>query len=332
MVKCTSCGANISYTDVYCPNCGTRAQQSQIPMPPGKPAAKCGKCGAAIASGTAFCSECGANVAPPQQSPHWSESSPQTGSRPRPRSSNNGANPLLIAAAVVIGLVILVAALASLGSHDQNQLRFYQLGDEWTYSVTGQISNAAGRSLDITSGTVTDDVGKVTTDSGTRYFRQDTTISLAISGVSNPLSISESETYKQDPSSFSTYLVSDTNGENHTMRTVTGQYQVDTPGEFSASTQSDNQITFDNGDSKHILSKVTGATPTSVSTPVGSLTGWSSHQEEEEYHRTSGDGSWALDGVFVPGIGNYATGDETVTLGDGMIVKIHLVLTSTNVH
>ena len=65
-MRCTSCGANIPDTALFCTACGTAVSR---PVPEQKPAGlTCVQCGAPIPSGNLFCTACGAK-APAQQAP-----------------------------------------------------------------------------------------------------------------------------------------------------------------------------------------------------------------------------------------------------------------------
>lgn len=65
-MRCTSCGANIPDTALFCTACGTAVSR---PAPEQKPAGlTCVQCGAPIPSGNLFCTACGAK-APAQQAP-----------------------------------------------------------------------------------------------------------------------------------------------------------------------------------------------------------------------------------------------------------------------
>ena len=51
-MKCTNCGASLSDSAKFCPECGTKVVRELF----------CAECGTKLAAGTKFCPECGTKV------------------------------------------------------------------------------------------------------------------------------------------------------------------------------------------------------------------------------------------------------------------------------
>jgi hypothetical protein len=61
-MPCTKCGATLTESDVFCPNCGTRRDS---PHPKNSEPRFCTHCGGALEPGLTFCTKCGARVEAP---------------------------------------------------------------------------------------------------------------------------------------------------------------------------------------------------------------------------------------------------------------------------
>jgi hypothetical protein len=263
---------------------------------------------------------------------------------------------------VVAIIVLIVAAFATVKlrataqkkadvtkyTRDHNaKLRIYQAGDTWTYALAGTValkSDAAKLYSIKVKGVEKTRIEKVWDDRGYRYIVEETQSSTGY-GIRKIISSKLRTTYLQNLKDGAMYRVGDEDCPTKEHRDIAGQYPLEQAGSFPGTGSISASGTYSNGDTVSFESGVVNAspnlpaTPSSASTPMGTLWGWNYRQwaSTQGQHSTPSRRAvtpWeyrvTAEGLYSPAIGAFATLRTKGTI-DLYSVDMTATLTATNV-
>ena len=205
-------------------------------------------------------------------------------------------------------------------------LRQFQQGDSWDYRINGTAILANGRNAAIHDGSLHFEITDFKAGGDFKRLTQESVANMSATadGRTLPFSHTTRETLSQDWIKATTFLMSDNEGPQGTVRTVR-QPQVDTPGVWSNGLTQKSHLDFDDGESRDEITTVQGSLV--VDTVLGKFTTWRCTQSE-----TDSDGTRnTTTAWFVPNLGMPVKTSVTSTEPDGMVMKLTTELIKTSV-
>lgn len=203
-----------------------------------------------------------------------------------------------------------------------SSLRMLQVGDQWTYNVTGTQTTPGGPTLNIT-GTYTQSIVQQNIN-GQNYLAQSSALNLTATGGGGVTN--NSITYfSQDPATHNGVIYADKDNTNPIRIVTNNPLPTILPGTWSNSTAY--AYTLNYNDSSTNTDTLSVSNTETVSSPVGSFAAWKVTRTSDDslYGSANGTEWWA------PQMGAPIKSTATRTFSGGTTLTLTAILASTNV-